>query len=61
MRDGAPGSCCDVQEIIEERLGGIDETLEELHRVRRVLGEALEWCRAGEPDGPCQVLSELDS
>ena len=38
MRDGSPGSCCDVREIIEERLGGIDETLVELQRVRRVLG-----------------------
>ena len=60
MRDGSTGSCCDVKQIIEQRLGGVDETLEELQRIRRVLAEALEWCRQGEPDGRCQVLDELD-
>ena len=61
MRDGSTGSCCDVQGMIEERLVGIDESLGELQRVRRVLAETLEWCRKGEPDGRCQVLDELDA
>ncbi len=61
MRDGSTGTCCDVQEIIEERLSGIDETLGELQRVRRVLAETLDWCRKGEPDGHCRVLDELNT
>lgn len=60
MRDGSTGSCCDVQVIIEERLGGLDETLGELQRIRRVLAEALDWCREGDPDGRCKVLDGLD-
>lgn len=61
MRDGSTGCCGEVQRIIEERLCGVDESLRELQRVRRVLAETLGWCRKGEPDGPCSLLDDLDA
>lgn len=47
----------DVQRLLEQRLAEVDKKMEELKRVRKALGRALDRCRGS--NGECAVLKEL--
>jgi len=58
---GKAPRCCDVQPLIEERLGDIEQRLRDLHEVKRVLQSALRRCRRSRPNDPCHVVESLHS
>jgi DNA-binding transcriptional MerR regulator len=57
--DEEPPPCRDVQTLIERRLADIEERLQDLRHVRRVLKSSLEKCRRTEQAGCCHVLETL--
>jgi MerR family mercuric resistance operon transcriptional regulator len=59
LRDGRTAACRDVQELIEERLSGVEHRLAQLRHVREVLRASLESCRGHEPSDPCPVIDDL--
>ncbi|MFQ5514439.1 MAG: MerR family transcriptional regulator [Myxococcota bacterium] len=54
-----PASCSRVQRLIEGRLAVVQARLRELRHLQRVLGAALEACRAHESSGRCRVIADL--
>lgn len=60
LGDGGSGPCCgDVQQLIEDRLGDIDQRLEDLRHVQRVLKTSLAKCQMSNPQRACHVLESL--
>ena len=59
QEDRQTASCGEVQELIEERLAGIEQQLKDLRAVQRVLKSALQKCQETEQDGCCHVVESL--
>ena len=59
FRDGEEDPCGDVQEIIGDRLGELDQRLKDLKRLKTVLNAYLKRCRADNEDGHCEVIDDL--
>jgi MerR family mercuric resistance operon transcriptional regulator len=57
--DGRTLSCADVQSLIRERLGEIEQRLKDLLHVERVLKSALRKCVKTQRSGCCHVLETL--
>jgi len=61
LSDEAGGipTCGNVQGLIEDRLGDIEQRLKDLRQVRKVLKKALERCQKQKKSDCCQVVSRL--
>ncbi len=59
-RDGSL-SCKQVQALIEERLADVQERLENLQHIRKVLESSLRKCRTTERRGSCRVIEALQA
>ncbi len=60
LGEGSSVPCCgDVQQLIEDRLAGIEQRLKDLRQVRRVLKDSLTKCQTSNPRRACQVLETL--
>ena len=59
LRSGEGNPCGEVRAVIEERLRDLTGKLKELRHARKVLEQALDWCKSGEPEGRCGALDEL--
>jgi len=59
LRASGGEDCEDVQRVIEQRLAGVRQELEQLRHVERVLGRALDACRSCSPAEGCQTLDGL--
>lgn len=61
LRDGNATRCEEVRLIVERRLEGVEERIDEFKQVRRVLKSFLEICRRSQEDDACGVIEKLDS
>ena len=59
FRDGKTAPCHEVQDLIQERLAGLENRLQQLHQVQEVLQGSLEKCREVEPSGKCEMIEKL--
>ncbi|MBI2481116.1 MAG: MerR family transcriptional regulator [Planctomycetia bacterium] len=60
LGEGGSVPCCgDVRQLIEDRLGEIDQRLKDLRHVQRVLKDSLVKCRTSNPRQACHVLGAL--
>lgn len=60
LGEGGSVPCCgDVQQLIEDRLGEIDQRLKDLRQVERVLKDALAKCHTRNARRACHVLESL--
>lgn len=56
---GSPPKCGAVQDLIEDRLTAIEERLNDLRHVRKVLKSALEQCQQQKKSDCCHVVEGL--
>ena len=59
-RSGAGNPCGEVRTVIEHRLDELGKQIGELQHAKQVLGQALKWCKRGEPEGRCGALDKLN-
>jgi len=60
LGEGGSVPCCgDVQQLIEDRLAEIDQRLNDLRHVQRVLKASLAKCQTSNPRRACHVLESL--
>ena len=57
--DGSVPSCGDVQALISARLADVEQRLQDLYAVKRVLQSALQKCQRRDADEPCCVIASL--
>ncbi len=57
--DGEVPRCCDVQPLIEDRLADLNQRLQDLQGIKRVLQSALRKCKRSGPENPCRVVESL--
>ncbi len=57
--DGSVPSCGDVQALISARLADVEQRLQDLYAVKRVLQSALQKCQRSDADEPCCVIASL--
>jgi alkylmercury lyase len=61
LRGGALDPCAEVLSILERRVERVEGQLADLTRIRDVLNESIQWCRAPHAEGCCQVIDELEA
>ena len=59
MRKQGAEPCGQVRELLEKRLSDIQQRIEDLHGVERVVLDNLDLCRKAERDDPCHVVDKL--
>ncbi len=60
FQDGRTPICGEIQRLIEDRLGDLDQRVKQLRHLRNVLRSSLAVCRgAGRPADQCGVIDEL--
>ncbi|MFQ5537223.1 MAG: MerR family DNA-binding protein [Gemmatimonadota bacterium] len=59
LRVESPEACGAVEARAREKLASVEEKMQELRRIRRVLGSLVEACAAREPTSECPILEEL--
>lgn len=60
LHEGTREPCGEVQRLIEDRLGDVEQRLADLKRVRRVLKTSLNTCREAADPEHCKVLENLE-
>lgn len=55
------GVCDNVQSLITDRMGELEQHLSDLKRVHKVLKSYLKRCQENEDEGHCEVIEDLSS
>lgn len=57
---GGLASCREVQALIADRLGAVEQRLRDLSAVRKVMRSLLAACQAAEPDSTCPAIDRIE-
>lgn len=61
LKDGNTTRCSEVKAVIEQRLAGIEERINDLRQMERMLKSFLKICQRSQAADSCEVIDKLDS